>query len=171
MKNIKLLSLLVVLMFLFGCATLQVQENPYASGYDDSKGLIYILRDNSFIGSGGSIFLEIDDQIIGATNSGTYFAYEVEPRKLKITATGNGCREEFVVLDVSPGTEYFIKAWFSSSMSYGMQVLPLPEGKALSQKLRYGALSDEEIQKINKKRATGKRRRDMQNKNKGDSRW
>lgn len=139
MKNKTLCVFLLMIFLCCGCASLQVHEGHYVDSNDPAKGVIYIAREKSWVGAGGSIYLKVNGEKIGAVNSGTYFVYVANPGRIKFTATGNGCKENLAIVDVKPGKKYYLKVWYRY-MENCIELIPNPEGEYIVENLMFATL-------------------------------
>jgi len=76
MKNIIALSVLALL--LLACAHGKTDHFPTVADTDDAA-LVYVIRDNNFMGWGFSLKVALDDSIIARLRSGEYVSFYVKP--------------------------------------------------------------------------------------------
>ncbi|HYA19833.1 MAG TPA: hypothetical protein VEG25_04205 [Burkholderiales bacterium] len=103
---IKLAGISLIAMLMPGCATLgpsyqKVDKIP------DGMGLVYIYRQNSFIGGGVYYDVKTGTTVITTLHSGGYYPYFAKPGELELWAKTEA--RTSVTLDVKAGETYYVK--------------------------------------------------------------
>ena len=114
MKN-KFLLIILVLFLVAGCATpmvasLEKHKNHYLPILNPHKGLIYLYRESSYVGSLRGLYVDIDGKRSGALNSGTYFVYEADPGERVIVVENWLGKAPYRIVNVEAGKRYYVKA-------------------------------------------------------------
>lgn len=122
-KKLIMLLFLVMLTNVFGCASVPMaptaddQLRKQFSAPSEGKSGLYIFRDSIF-GSALTKMLYIDDQIIGATASKTYFYKEIAPGQHKISTQSEFGMNEMTMY-TNPGTNYFVRQYIKMGVFSG----------------------------------------------------
>ena len=107
MKKI-ILSMIVVLAILSGCASVQMQPTALVKSPKEKMALVNFVRPAVFFGDGISIDVWDGQNYIGSLAAGSLIQYEVEPGKRLFLA--NAENWSYTSADLQVGKEYFIKA-------------------------------------------------------------
>ncbi len=106
LKFIRTFILLLLLSSVFGCAA-GGPAFQRISSIPEEKGLIYIYRSKSFVGSAVRYNVHAGDKVIGILHNGGYFTYLADPGELEIWAKTEA--KGSVTLDVLSGKEHYVK--------------------------------------------------------------
>ena len=100
--------LVVVLVCLSGCASVQMQPTTLIQSPNPEMAVVNFVRPRVFFGDGISIDIWDGQNYIGALRAGTLIQHEVEPGKRLFLA--NAENWSYASADLQAGKEYFIKA-------------------------------------------------------------
>ncbi len=147
-----LLTAAAVLMicFISGCATsktldLVKKPEPYSPSEETGKGIIYIFREEQFVGSARGIYINANGKRIGGLNSGTYFVYEAKPGKVTISIDHPTGKDPARNFNLQPGQSYFLRAGLKLGLLEAdpfLGVVSEEEGKKVVSGLTYAVLWD-----------------------------
>ncbi|OHD74123.1 MAG: hypothetical protein A2V99_15225 [Spirochaetes bacterium RBG_16_67_19] len=101
-----ILLALGLLAALAGCASLGPPFQPLAS-VPSGKAVVYFYRPSSFVGSAVSFTVNAGELPIISLSNGGYFPYIAAPGRISFWAKTEA--ESFVIIDVEPGLEYYLK--------------------------------------------------------------
>jgi hypothetical protein len=108
--NIIKSSLLIIVLMISNCASLQPTGNAFTKvdTFEKEKGLVYIYRPWLF--SGGGIFYEVknNDQTLVELSNGTYRPVFVKPGENTFTAKTVGSAS--ITIDIKEGESYYLKS-------------------------------------------------------------
>ena len=101
-----ILLALGLLAVLAGCASLGPPFQPLAS-VPSGKAVVYLYRPSSFVGSAVSFTVNAGELPIIPLSNGGYFPYIAAPGRISFWAKTEA--ESFVIIEVEPGLEYYLK--------------------------------------------------------------
>lgn len=111
MKSIKIAVLLVVLLMVGGCASVQYKELSALPSVHPGKGLTYFYRESKLLGGAVSYYIYEGDEENkikhGALKRGTFFFIHVEPGTHTYWAKTGA--KDAVTLEVEVGQTYYVR--------------------------------------------------------------
>jgi hypothetical protein len=142
---LRCITILVVLGFMVGCATVSVQtKNIYPEPRSD-QALVYFYRESKFVGSFISYNINVNDELVGAVANGTYFFVFLDPGTHTITAKTE--TKESKTMTVEAGETYYICCDVEMGFFAGRPELTIvneAEGKSELDHLTYAIKPKEE---------------------------
>jgi hypothetical protein len=105
-KPIMIMVCFTAVLILNSCASLGPQFQKVET-FPNDKGLVYIYRPSSFIGSGVSYDVKVGETPVTTLHNGGYYPYFSEPGEVEFRAKTES--KSSVTLDIKPGQIYYIK--------------------------------------------------------------
>jgi hypothetical protein len=124
-----LLLALGMLAALAGCASLGPPFQPLAA-VPAGKAVVYIYRPPSFVGSAVTFKVNAGDLPVISLSNGGYFPYVTAPGRISFWAKTEA--ESFVIVDVEPGLEYYLKGTIGMGVFVGrprLEQVPAATGR------------------------------------------
>jgi hypothetical protein len=111
MKNL----CLVLVLLLTGCSAIPLappEEDQTAKEFRtlSNSGVIYIFRDQVFVGSAVATTLFVDGKLLGGINDHNFRTLEVAPGQHQLTATSNTGVVASLPIEAKAGEFYFVRA-------------------------------------------------------------
>ena len=118
-----------LLAALAGCASLGPPFLPLAS-VPSGKAVVYLYRPSSFVGSAISFTVNAGELPVINLSNGGYFPYVTTPGRISFWAKTEA--ESFVIIEVEPGMEYYLKGTVGMGVLVGrpnLQQMPPELGR------------------------------------------
>jgi len=106
---------IVFMLVLAGCSAIPLaspKEDEIAKQFHPSSdhAVIYVFRDQAFVGSAVAASLFIDGKLTGGINDHDFRTIEVEPGKHQLSATSNTGVVATLPIEAQAGQLYFVRA-------------------------------------------------------------
>ena len=106
---------LVLVLLLTGCSAIPLasrEEDQTAKEFRTlpNSGVIYVFRDQVFVGSAIAATLFVDGKLIGGINDHNFRTVEVTPGQHQLTATSNTGVVASLPIEAKAGDLYFVRA-------------------------------------------------------------
>jgi Protein of unknown function (DUF2846) len=133
---------------LVGCSipmkvSLKQHDRHYSHSSNPNQGLVYIYREDEWVGSIRGIYITANGKRVGALNNGTYFVYQAVPGKNVFCAENRlgdpACR----TLSIDGGQTYYIRGNLKSGFWDAVPQLTIvhdAEGAGATESLKYTTL-------------------------------
>ncbi len=138
MKKTLLALVVTNTLIITGCSTVPVESNSKSaalksfSAPTQGRSNIYIYRTNSILGAALKKDIWVDNECIGESARGIFFYHEVQGNKKHSISTESEFSPNSLVIDMKPGSSYFIEQYMKPGLFVGganLKQVSTEEGK------------------------------------------